>query len=354
MDSHEVHLDALRRIKHRKPGSGTVDSVAPACMQMSHLRVRAKKKQLAATRLVEIERDNRRLLTRMAMIITSSKEYPVRRATRRKVYVKNEPLSVADIKPYYNRKDWRAEQLDVLKRLQRWPPFEPLPKEEIVAAPKPRQRVPYTAPLPRPPRRRPRVAVVEQQCEEPAAEPSREADASPSSKSGSRSGKRKNPRSKTAPPIEEAVVAVSHGFKPGRYPVKVPTQPACVSDAADFNAEATDSCDLALTPRRTIAFKTHARCLGGNVDLRLDCVLDDLTRTASITTKMPALALVDPDATHNFVAALARRALVTATQQHHTTALAALADGTTEDDVLNTITDASLADSLQRILRDCK
>lgn len=347
MASHDAHLDALRRIKQRKPGSGTVDSVAPACMQMSHLRVRAKKKQLAATRRVEIERDNARLLTRMAMIITSSKEYPTRRVKKSKVYVKNEPFK-PEVKPYYNRKDWRAEQLDVLKRLQRWPPFEPLPKEQVVEPPKPRKRVPYTAPLPRPRRPRPLVVV---HCEEPVSEPPREPDTSPSSKSGSRSAKRKNPRS--APPIEETVVVVSHsGFKPGRYPVKMPTQPACVSDAADFDTEATDSCDLAITPRCTVAFATHARCLGGNVHLRLDC--GDLARTASITTKMPALALVDPDATHNFVAALARRALVTATQQHHKAALAALADGTSEDDVLDTITDASLADSLQQILRDSK
>ncbi|KAJ8602100.1 hypothetical protein CTAYLR_001662 [Chrysophaeum taylorii] len=320
-----AHANALEKIKRRKPGTGTVDSTAPRCMEMAHLRLRLKKHQIAETRSMEIERDNRRLLRKMASIITSPGSAVLPRPLRRRrrlderIAAQNElnAQRLRDIKPYYDQQVWTKErqvQEQIIKRLAKMPaPLFDTPEEvaPLLVVEKPRS-APVAPPQTRQIRRRkkpPRTAEAppEHTPLAPEEPPPKE-----TTKLAPQQRRSKPPKpvfvNKPRPASPEMPRTTT------RYPVRPPDNGV----RADESSRDTDAMNRAFSHatheftlfERRVGIEADARVVApGAVELAVAATLDDRRNEATLVARMPALALVDPDATTNFVHALATRVL---------------------------------------------
>lgn len=254
----------------------------------------------------EIERENERLLQRLARIIASPsrQQEPCRTLPSRSRSVDNVKREnavytkrLAEIKPYYNRQLWskdRSEQEKILKRINKWPPHsksvtpppEPVveKKKKIVAyrAPPPRVRTCRSRKKPTPPstelvRPQEEVAVVAQAPSPAAPEEVDE--------------KVDEPEDNIQNTIEKTL-----------------TDESSKDQGIMSTVTSTASCVLFGQRLRT----TSGVVAGGRAQLVVTLEASEIAR---IATRMPSIALVDPDATINFINSLAHSSLRQIEQQ---------------------------------------
>lgn len=380
------HQLALKTIKRRKPGTGTVDSLAPQCMQMAHLRLRLKQKQLQEIRCIEIQRDNHRLLQKMAMIITSpvdtparasrSGPMPLRRRQLERIEADNAIYSkrLAEIKPYYNRQAWskeRQEQEQILQRMNRWGHLlrpktydhalksneaEPTFKEQqhLRKAAIIKYSLRESKPMAMRRARRQSKATGQPPGEgDSTMHPSMSAESIFRKRSSRSSANDKHPNTGTAMRIRKARRRRSLDalrnftpssesrpsmrlFTPGRFPVKPPEAGVRANSPQDrkmmTELTAGETADVVVMNRR-VELTTIARVASvSDVELCVEVRLDTkLVAGATLVARMPAIALVDPDATHNFIHAVASCVMHSVARELDEKARKDAADGITED-----------------------
>lgn len=401
----KAHQLALKTIKRRKPGTGTIDSVAPQCMQMAHLRLRLKKKKMQEIRCTEIHRDNHRLLQKMAMIITSPVDtpppgyrcglVPFRRRQLERIETDNVILAkrLAEIKPYYNHQAWskeRQEQEQILKRMNRWSHL-PQPKIEdhdlagSEAEPnfKEQQRLrkevlnKSTSRESKPIVMR-RTRTQSKQIGKLAGEDDstmhtsmsmesvfrvrsprsstddKHATAGPTMRTRKTKHKRSLDALSNSSPSSESRPSVKL-FTPGRFPVKPPKAGVRI-DSPPYRKMMTqltagETADVVVMNRR-LELTTAARVASVNdVELCVEARLDSkLIADAKLVARMPAIALVDPDAAQNFIYSLANCVVHSVSTQLDEQARNDVTDGNS-DQIFARVNNRMLQHMVSHILR---